>query len=69
VDYAFHGAQYQYRHGLLTHGLIEPGEKKGEFVPPEKPRLWTPQVPAVAKAFPLPKRPGPVKRIIRPEGV
>lgn len=62
VDYAFHGATYRYRQGLLVHGLLEP--RKGTV--PEKPAGWEPAPPAQARAMELPREPGPVRKIIRP---
>lgn len=65
VDYAFHGAKYRYRQGLLVHGLTEP--QKGTT--PEKPADWTPAPTPQAAAMKgvLPKSPGPVKKVIRPD--
>ena len=69
VDYAYHGAQYRYRHGLLTHGLLEPKRRGKVYMPPEKPKLWTPTSKVVARVMKgaLPKKPGLVKKVIRPE--
>lgn len=71
VDYGYHGAQSKFRHGLLTQGLLEPKQGGKVFVPPDKPKLWTPtpsKVKDMMKST-LPKSPGPVKKIIRPRDV
>lgn len=65
VDYAYHGAEYRYRQGLLVHGLLEPKGAPREFIPPDRPRGWEPTSPEQARKVKLPDVPGPVTKIIR----